>query len=57
MDREAERLAKRQGKALEAMTKKLDKAAKLAKPPRKAPTVVKINVVLPREAFGTTSSG
>jgi hypothetical protein len=39
------------------MTKKLNKAAKLAKPPRKAPVPSKINVAVPVEVFGATSRG
>jgi hypothetical protein len=36
LDQEAKRLANKQAKALKAMTKKLNKDAKLARPPRKA---------------------
>ena len=48
MERQAELLAKKQAKALEAMRKDLNKAAKPAKPPRKAPVRSKISVVVPQ---------
>jgi hypothetical protein len=60
MEREATMLAKKQAKALEAMRKTLNKAAKSAPLPRKAPVPSKVRVVVPRvenEASGTTSRG
>ena len=53
-------LAKKQAKALEAMRKNLNKAAKSAPLPRKAPVPSKVGVVVPRvenEASRTTSRG
>jgi hypothetical protein len=60
MERQAELLAKKQAKALEAMRKDLNKAAKSAPLPRKAPVPSKVGVVVPRvenEASRTTSRG
>jgi hypothetical protein len=60
MERQAELLVKKQAKALEAMSKSLKKAAKPAKPPRRAPVQSKITVVVPRveiEVSRTTSRG
>jgi hypothetical protein len=55
LDQEAKRLANNQAKALKAMTKKLNKAAKLTRPPRKALVPSKINAVVPVEVFKATS--
>ena len=60
IEQQAELLVKRQAKALEAIRKTLKKAAKPAKPLRKAPVWSKIAVVVPQvemEVSGTTSRG
>ena len=60
MERQAELLVKKQAKALKAIRKDLNKAAKPAKLVKKAPVRSKIAVVVPQvemEVSGVTSRG
>jgi len=60
MERQATLLVKKEAKALEAMSKNLNKATKPAPLLRKAPVPSKVAVVVPRvemEVSGTTSRG